>query len=174
MQTPTIESKRIILRPLRVKDAQDIYERWTSDDRVSRYVRWSTHQSVEETIWWLQEEEKNNQGEDSYQWGFVDQKKDFLFGGGGFFRNEQGIFELGYNIMYDYWNQGYTTEAVKCMLQFAREKLHQQEFVAWYAKDNPASGAILKKCGFEYEKDCVSEKFDSSRKFACRFCRLQY
>lgn len=61
----------------------------------------------------------------------------------------------------------------KCMLQFAREKLQQQEFVAWYAKDNPASGAILKKCGFEYEKDCVSEKFDGSRKFACRFCRLK-
>lgn len=77
MQTPTIESKRIILRPLRVEDAQDIYERWTSDDRVSQYVRWSTHQSVEETIWWLQEEEKNNSGEDSYQWGFVDREKIF-------------------------------------------------------------------------------------------------
>lgn len=174
MKTPVIASKRILLRPLCVEDAPDIFQRWTTDERVSRHVRWPTHQSVEDTIVWLQEEEEKNLGEDSYQWGFVDRERDFLFGSGGFYRNAQGIFELGYNIMYDYWNQGYTTEAAKCMLQFAREKLHQTEFVAWYAKENPASGAVLKKCGFEYEKDCVAEKFDGSRKYSCRFCRLKY
>jgi len=40
MKTPIIETERMILRPLTVADASDIFERWTSDDRVSRYVRW--------------------------------------------------------------------------------------------------------------------------------------
>ena len=40
MKTPIIETERMILRPLSVMDANDIYERWTSDDRVSKYVRW--------------------------------------------------------------------------------------------------------------------------------------
>ena len=31
MRTPIIETERMILRPLSVEDAKDIYERWTSD-----------------------------------------------------------------------------------------------------------------------------------------------
>ena len=46
MKTPIIETERMILRPLSVMDANDIYERWTSDDRVSKYVRWCTQNSV--------------------------------------------------------------------------------------------------------------------------------
>ncbi len=40
VKTPIIETERMILRPLSITDAKDIYERWTSDDRVSKYVRW--------------------------------------------------------------------------------------------------------------------------------------
>lgn len=174
MKTPMIESNRIILKPLSVDDALDIYIRWTSDDRVSRYVRWSTHQSVEDTILWLHDEEEANMGNDSYQWGWVDKEKNFLFGSGGFVRNAQGVFMLGYNIMYDYWGQGYTTEAVKSMLKFAYEKLNQREFEAFYVKDNLASGAVLRKCGFSYEYDCITDKFDGSETFECKMCRLKY
>ena len=31
MKTPIIETERVILRPLVLEDAQDIFERWTSD-----------------------------------------------------------------------------------------------------------------------------------------------
>ena len=59
MRTPIIETERMILRPLTVADAEDIYERWTSDDRVSKYVRWCTHSSVNDTIGWLSFLEKD-------------------------------------------------------------------------------------------------------------------
>lgn len=81
---------------------------------------------------------------------------------------------LGYNIMYDYWGQGYMTEAAKYMLKFAHDELDQQEFMAFYAKDNLASAAVHKKCGFLYEGEGVSEKFDGSRKFDCIFVKLNY
>lgn len=35
MITPILESKRIILRPLSVNDAEDIYKNWTSDSEVA-------------------------------------------------------------------------------------------------------------------------------------------
>jgi ribosomal-protein-alanine N-acetyltransferase len=70
MKTPIIETERIILRPLSVNDASNIFERWTSDELVSKYMRWCTHNNVEETKAWLAMEEANIDSEHVYQWGF--------------------------------------------------------------------------------------------------------
>jgi len=161
MKTPIIETERMILRPLSIKDAPDIYERWTSDERVAKYVRWSTHENLEATKGWLAFEESNVNNEYVYQWGFELKENHYLFGCGGInYKELEGLFELGYNIMFDYWNQGYTTEAAKAIIEFAHLKLGQDELVACHAKENPASGRILEKCGFHYENDGVQTKFD--------------
>lgn len=174
MITPVLETERFILRPLSVADAQDIFDKWTTDDRVSKYVRWCTHSSVEDTKQWLLMEEENNRTDKNYGWGFWLKEGNYLFGSGGFFYNEgEGCFEIGYNIMHKYWNQGYTTEIVKGFLKFAKEELGIKEFVAWHAKENPASGAVLKKCGFIYEKDGVATKFDGVTTFASKCYRLK-
>ncbi len=174
MFTPILETERLILRPLTVADAQDIYDRWTSDERVAKYMRWSTHKSVEETKEWLKEEEKGNLALEHYNWGFELKRTGVLIGSGGiFYSEEQDAYELGYNTMYDYWCQGYTTEAAKRMLEFGTKQLGVYEFVCCHAIDNPASGAVMKKCGFIYEKECVIEKFDGSEKFESKLYRLK-
>ncbi|MBQ4282934.1 MAG: GNAT family N-acetyltransferase [Lachnospira sp.] len=174
MQTPILETERLILRPLTVQDAQDIYDRWTSDERVAKYMRWSTHKSVEETKEWLLMEEEGNSKAEHYNWGFVLKSTGELIGCGGIFYNkDKCAYELGYNTMYDYWRQGYTTEAAKRMLDFGIQQLGVYEYVCCHATDNPASGAVMRKCGFEYEKDCVSEKFDGSVKFPSKQYRLR-
>lgn len=161
MKTPILETERMRLRPLTVADACEVYERWTSDDRVSKYVRWCTHTSVKDTIEWLKMVEDDSMSEKDYQWDFTLKDSGYLFGSGGIsYNEEEGVFELGYNIMCEYWNQGYTTEAAKAMLEFAIQKLHQKEFVAWHAVENPASGRVMKKCGFEQEGKEVATKFD--------------
>ena len=173
MRTPIIETERMMLRPLSVADAEDIFERWTSDDRVSKYVRWCTHGSVNDTKCWLEFLEKDTDSDKVYQWGFVQKDTGYLFGCGGInFNEEEGVFELGYNIMYKYWNQGYTTEAAKAVLDFGINVLKQKEFIAWHAVDNPASGAVLKKCGFEYENNEIHTKFDGVTSYDTKRYRL--
>ena len=174
MQTPIIETERMILRPIRVTDAADAFERWTSDERVARYMRWCTHTSVNDTIEWLTMEEESLTSDTAYQWGFTLKDSGYLFGSGGVFLNdEQGVFELGYNIMHKYWNQGYTTEAAKAMLEFAVKELKQKEFVAFHAVENPASGAVLRKCGFVYEGNEVHTKFDGVTSYDTMRYRLK-
>lgn len=43
MNTLILETERLILRPLSVADAQAIFDRWTSDPVVTKYMRYSTH-----------------------------------------------------------------------------------------------------------------------------------
>lgn len=173
MNTPILETERMILRPLSVKDANDIYERWTSDDRVSRYMRYSTHGSVADTIEWLKFEENNISSDKAFQWGFILKENDYLFGSGGInYSEEEKLFELGYNIMHKFWNQGYTTEAAKAIIQFGVNELKQKEFIAFHAVENPASGAVMKKCGFVYEKNQIDTKFDGVTTYETKKYRL--
>lgn len=173
MKTPIIETERIILRPLTVADANDVYERWTSDNRVSKYVRWCTHSFVNDTIEWLGMEESSIESDKAYTWGFTLKDSNYLFGSGGIsFNEEEGVFELGYNIMFEYWNQGYTTEAVKAILEFAIRELNLREFVSWHAVDNPASGKVMEKCGFVYEKKEIQTKFDGVTSWETKKHRL--
>ena len=97
----------------------------------------------------------------------------YLFGSGGiFYKEEEGIWELGYNLMHSHWNQGYATEAAKAMLDFGIGELNIKEFVAFHAVDNPASGAVMRKCGFKYEGNEIHTKFDGVTKFESKRHRL--
>jgi ribosomal-protein-alanine N-acetyltransferase len=160
MKTPTIETERIILRPLKIEDAQQIFERWTSDKRVTKFMSYNTHKNVEETKQWLFEEISNYESDCSYVWGFEIKQNHCLFGSGGlYYRKEKDMYELGYNIMYDFWNQGYTTEASRAVAEFAKNTLKVKMLYAHHAVENPASGRVMQKVGF------VNNGFDSITSF---------
>ena len=44
-----LETARLRLRKVRAEDAQAIFENWASDDEVTKYITWPTHQSIEDT-----------------------------------------------------------------------------------------------------------------------------
>lgn len=50
--TPTIETDRLILRPLTINDADDVFE-WTGDERVAKYMVYPCHKNIEVTREWL-------------------------------------------------------------------------------------------------------------------------
>lgn len=169
MNTPILKTDRLILRPLVIEDAEEVYANWTSDDRVSKYVRWSTHQSVGETRQWIECDIESNKSVQNFNWGFELKQNGKLIGCGGIVEKEESkVYELGYNIMHDYWNQGYTTEAAKAILEFGAGVLHIYEYTAWHAVENPASGRVMKKCGFTYEKNETHTKFDGITSFEAK------
>jgi ribosomal-protein-alanine N-acetyltransferase len=70
--------------------------------------------------------------------------------------------------MKKYWNLGLTTEAGRAMINFARHKLNKNTFYAKHAKENPASGKVLEKTGFIYQKDTEYKSLDGKRQFEAR------
>lgn len=166
MNKPILETDRLILRPLMLEDAEIVFKNWTSDPAVAKYMRWNLHNTVEDTKEWLALEEINIESERVYTWGFVLKENGTLIGSGGLvLKEKEDLYELGYNLMKKYWNQGIATEAAKGIVQFAINELNVNKLFACHAKENPASGEVMKKVGFTYTKDGSYTSFDGKRTF---------
>ena len=168
-----LETDRLILRKLKEDDAEEVYKNWTSDDNVSKYMRWNTHKSIEETKCWLREEEKNCKEKNYYTWGIVLKETEELIGSiSAIYRNEEERYEIGYGISKKYWNNGYTTESLKKVMDYLINDIGIKKFVCKHAKLNPASGAVMRKVGFKYIKDDYYESFDKTKKYESKIYYL--
>jgi ribosomal-protein-alanine N-acetyltransferase len=144
-------------------DAQTAFDNWTSDPDVAKYVRWNTHETVNTTIEWIAHVEQGLSNDKCFDWCFVLKETGEIFGSGGvFWRNDVGLFELGYVIMKKHWNKGLTTEAARAIVDFAVCELKQTKLFTCYAIGNEASGRVMEKLGFVYQKDGEYSKFDGT------------
>lgn len=71
-----------------------------------------------------------------------------VVGSAGLGELEDGGVELGYWIARPYWNRGFATEAVRGVIEIAR-LLGHANLTAGHFADNPASGRVLRKAGFQ-------------------------
>ena len=166
MRTPILETKRLILRPMTMDDAKSAFTNWTSDPDIAQFMRWELHKNIFETRQWLSSEETLIESDMVYNWGFVLKETKELIGSGGLvFIKNKGMYELGYNIMKKYWNQGFATEAAQKIVDFGKNELMQKQLYCCHAKDNPASGKVLTKIGFQYQNDGVYYSWNQKRKF---------
>ena len=166
MKTPILETERLILRPLMVEDAQDVFE-WASDDRVTKYMIYRTHKSIETTLEWLKSIDRES--ETAYDFGFVEKESGKLIGSGGlYWEAENSQWRLGYNLRFDRWNMGYGTEAALAMVKYAREELKVERIGSMHAVDNPYSGRVMINCGLVFVKYSTYSKYDNSVTFRCK------
>ena len=114
----TIETSRLILRPFTMNDALDMFNNWTSDDEVTKYVTWSTHQSIKDTenllSFWISQYDK----EERINFAITLKDSNELIGGIDVVGYLEGIPVLGYCLSRKYWNNGYTSEATKRVIEF--------------------------------------------------------
>ena len=166
MKTPILETKRLLLRPMTVNDAESAFTNWTSDPDVAKFMRWELHKNISETREWLASEEALVESDRVYNWGFVLKENGELIGSGGLvFIEAKGMFELGYNIMKKHWNKGLATEASKIIIDFGKNELMQKQFYCCHAKENPASGKVMTKVGFKYQNDGEYYSWNQERRF---------
>lgn len=163
MNTPVLETDRLILRPFRKEDATAVFECWESDPEVAKYMFWTSHNDINKTRAWLEFEIGQIKKNDWYRFALVLKESNELIGTALiYYEEEVECWEIGYNLGKMYWGKGYTTEAMKRVIEFAKEELDIMELVGRYAKENPASGNVMKKLGFQYEKDIPYECNDGT------------
>lgn len=163
----TLQTKRLILRDLKIEDAEHIFKTWASDKETTRFMLWNTHTSVLDTEKWINDEIAKRTENGYYSWGIELKETGKLIGSmGAYLRTEdENKYEIGYIIAKPYWNKGYTTEAAKEMMKYLINERNIKHFKAVHSKLNPASGKVMEKLGLKYTKDIFCEKHDKTEIF---------
>lgn len=67
----TIETPRLILRKFTLNDVDTSFKNWTSDDKVTEFLRWQTHKDIKVTKSVIKKWIKYYKKPDFYQWAIV-------------------------------------------------------------------------------------------------------
>lgn len=193
--TITLQTGRLLLRPLEFEDAENMYTNWAGDAAVTKYLRWDAHRNWTVTAEFLNEVAKQYTAMDFYCWGICDRKTGVLFGTISLTRSErevtrsrwrgapkefiraweQGLgesWEPGYALGRKWWNQGYATEALEAVCDYWFNTVGAGWLAACHHNDNLASGAVLQKAGFAYDHDVTCHRFDGTPQPCRAYCLL--
>ena len=154
MGTVEIETERLLLRRFTESDNLSVYNNWTSDEKVTEFLRWPTHNSIDITNNISIERIDNYKKKDFYQWAIV--LKEYGNEPIGTIsivdKNERlDIVHIGYCIGSKWWNQGITTEAFLGIIPFLFNEVKVNRIESQHDPNNPSSGKVMIKCGLTYE-----------------------
>ncbi len=149
---PSLETERLILRPLRLDDAQDMFE-YAKDDDIAASGLWLPQKTLKENIDDLQETLNAYETGTALDWA-VEHRADHKMIGRinfGAHNVRDARAEIGYAYNRLYWSNGYATEAAQAILQFGFDTLKLHRISASVLPDNFGSIRVLEKLGFQQE-----------------------
>ena len=149
---PLIETDRLILRRMMVKDYEDMYLYARRPD-VTKYLTWKAHTSPMYTKEYLEYIATKYSLGEFYDWAVIDKREQKMIGTCGFTRFDfhSNSAEVGYVLNPEYWGKGYATEAVKAVVKFGFETIGVVRIEAKYMEGNTASLRVMEKVGMSYE-----------------------
>ncbi|MGB0884286.1 MAG: GNAT family N-acetyltransferase [Flavobacteriales bacterium] len=154
------ETKRVVLRPLDVSDAEAFF-RLNADPDVLKFTGDSAFLSVDEARLFLEQYpdyELNGFG----RWAVVSKDTNTFIGWCGLKLNEEHQVDLGFRFFQNEWGKGYATESAKAALDFGFKQLNIQEIIGRAAIENTASIKVLEKIGMRFWKYDSCEGIEDS------------
>ena len=143
-----MEQSCIRLRPWYETDAPRLFQ-LASDPEVGPRAGWPPHQSIEESLQVIRTLFLN-----PTTWA-ITLPDDTVIGAIGYGPScDCGLPAqpdeplVGYWIGREYWNRGYCTEALRMMIDIARDDTSVKSLISAHFLDNPASGRVMEHCGF--------------------------
>ena len=147
-----LETKRLILRPWRDSDAQDLYT-YASSPEVGPMAGWPVHRSVEDSLSIIR---GVLSAPETY--AVILKEAGHAVGSIGLMRGKSSNIglpdseaELGYWIGVPFWGQGLIPEAARELIRYGFADLGLEKIWCGYFDGNGKSRRVQEKCGFVYQ-----------------------
>ncbi|MFP4544790.1 MAG: GNAT family N-acetyltransferase [Candidatus Kapaibacterium sp.] len=151
-EMPVINTARLILERFVESDSGKVYELLKSGE-ISRQALFIPHPMKKEfTGDWISVHERDFRSGKSLNLALKLKENNEIIGAAGInIEPDHKRAELGYWVGVQHWNKGYATEAVKSFMDYCFTMIPLNKVFASRLGCNPASGMVLKKCGFTEE-----------------------
>jgi ribosomal-protein-serine acetyltransferase len=150
-----LQSERIIVRPYRESDAQALFEAVAeSRDHIRPWLPFAdAHQTVEESFDWIIHQQANWLTREDLILSIWEKATNRFLGGTGIHPEnwEHRCFEIGYWLRASAPGQGYMTEAVQLLTNYAFVSLAANRVEIHCDERNVRSAAIPRRLGFVQE-----------------------
>ena len=167
-----LETERLLLRNLTPEDYRAAFL-WCGDPDVARYMVYPVYTRAEDVKAWL--ETLDPEDPDEYDAGIVLKSTGELIGSGGlYYRPEDDLWTIGYNLRKDQWGHGYALEMIEGLLEQVRKDRDVRGIRGTFAAANHRSQRVMEKLGMTYVEDVTLSKLDGSDSYPGKLYRRLY
>ena len=138
-------TERLLLRPSWPEDAKELHEAIADEGIVRNLARAPWPYTADDAVHFTVQ--AHDERHPAFLLMLRTRGAPRLIGGCGI-GDLDGEAELGYWIARPYWGLGFATEASRAVIQIAKTIWHNK-LIASHFNDNPASGNVLRKLGFQ-------------------------
>lgn len=146
--TPSIETKRLILRRFTKEDETALFDIYRDKD-VNQYLPWFPLISLEEASILLQEKYLDSyEKKKGYHYAVCLKTDNIPIG----YINvaDDDSYDFGYALKKEYWQRGIITEASQAVIKQIKQDGDLPYLTATHDVKNPGSGKVMQKIGMHY------------------------
>lgn len=153
----TLETERLLLRPLVLSDLEEVYS-YSSDYEVAKYMYALSFnkdeippKEITADFLKLCEDEWQKEVQDFYEFAIMEKASGRQIGHIALYHLEEDNNggEFGWILSREFWGKGYCTEAATELKRFAFETLHLTKIQAHCDEKNITSSRVMEKIGMK-------------------------
>ncbi|HXP59411.1 MAG TPA: GNAT family N-acetyltransferase [Dongiaceae bacterium] len=153
IEPPTLETERLVLRPLTPEDGATVARLAGSREIADTTISIPHPYSEKQARAWIAARTSQSSTGKEMVFGVAIRQDAQLIGAVGLreMDTEHAQAEMGFWIGVPSWGRGYATEAARRVVRYAFEDLKLNRVYAHHMVRNPASGRVLEKLGMKRE-----------------------
>ncbi|SDR65873.1 GNAT family N-acetyltransferase [Christiangramia echinicola] len=152
MKIINIETERLFIRNLSIKDSNGIFE-MDSDPEVQKFLGKKPIQNISEATDYIVNVQKEYKKYGTGRLAVLEKETGYFIGWCGLkfinteINSKSEYYDIGYRFIKRYWGKGYATESAFACINFGFKELNQEEVYAMAESNHRASRNILRKLG---------------------------